>query len=292
MTDKKHPCPDCTFCQWCSDDRCNLCLRSSSGCKKKLSTSEQIALYDSLNLKSDHSCGINETIDPIRAFDLQIIQPKSGYRFSLDPLLLCEFAPENRLSILDIGSGSGVIALVMAKKSPMSTVTGIELQAEMAAIATRNAALNGLSQRVNIIGADISKADGIPTSESFDLVLCNPPYRTPDSGRVSPKKGRDLARHESSATLAEFLSFAKRMVKPEGSICFIYQTERLPEMLYLARGLKLSTKRLQMVHDTFTSESKIFMVEFVKGRSCALEVLPPVSVRDSAGVDGKRAGMR
>ena len=147
---KKHPCPDCTFCQWCSDDRCALCLRQGSCCRKRLSQSEQIAQYEEVNRESLAGCSSDETEDQLWDYELKIIQPKNGYRFSLDPLLVCDFAGSAALKILDLGTGCGIIPLVMARKSPVSMITGVEFQAEMASFARRNVSENALSDRCEI----------------------------------------------------------------------------------------------------------------------------------------------
>ena len=289
---KKHPCPDCNFCQWCADDRCALCLRKDSCCKKKLSVAEQIALYDDINRKHQTEDSVAETVDHLRAYELKIVQPKSGYRFSLDPLLLCDFAPAGKAGILDLGTGCGIIPLVMARKYPQASIAALELQPQMAAIARRNVTDNALDGRIRIIESDIVNISTSYPADSFDLVMGNPPYRRQGEGKVSPKAGRDLARHESSATLADFLTIAKKMVKPGGSICFIYHPERLAELLSLSLQLKLSPARLQMVHGDFSLPARMFLLELLKGRKSALEVLPPIAVKDSIYGESRQAGMR
>jgi tRNA1Val (adenine37-N6)-methyltransferase len=222
-----------------------------------------------------------ETVDYLHAFDLRIVQPKNGYRFSLDPLLLCDFAPGDRNALLDLGSGCGIIPLVMARRSAAASLVAVEFQPAMAGLAARNISANGLGERVTVVAADIlDLADRYP-AESFDLVMGNPPYRRAGTGRTSPRAGRGLARHESSATLADFLAVAKRMVTPAGSICFIHHPERLAELLCGALALKLSPARLQMVHGNLSLPARMFMVELVKGRRVSLEVLPPLLVEDS-----------
>ena len=289
---KKHPCPDCSFCQWCSDDRCALCLRTDGWCSKKLSVAEQIALYEEVNRKIYPECGSDETVDELRSYNLRIIQPRFGYRFSLDPLLLSDFAPTGQTAILDLGTGCGVIALVMARKNLQATVTAVEVSPLMAEIARRNVADNKLSDRITVIEADILQISGEYSADSFDLVMGNPPYRRQGEGRISPKKGRDIARHESSATLADFITIARKMIKPGGSICFIYHPERLAELLAMAIQLKLSPSRLQMVHGDISLPARMFMIELLKGKRKALEVLPPINVKDSPHGERQQAGMR
>lgn len=288
---QKHPCPDCTFCQWCSDDRCALCLRKDC-CKKKLSVAEQITLYDELNRQNRLECGIDETVDRLRDFDLKIIQPKSGYRFSLDPLLLCDFAPSGKSEILDLGTGCGVIALTMARKNPLSTLVAVEVSPLMTDIALRNVAANSLSERVSVIQTDILHLAKKQSADSFDLVMGNPPYRRQGEGKISPRAGRDLARHESSATLTDFLAVAKKMVRPGGSICFIYHPERVAELLSVALQLKLSPVRMQMIHGDFSLPARMFMIELLKGRKGTFEILAPIAVKETSYGDRQQAGMK
>lgn len=231
-----------------------------------------------------------ETADYLRAFDLKIMQPKTGYRFSLDPLLLCDFAPATTGSVLDLGSGCGIIPLVMARRSPAASFVAVEFQPRLAEIAARNIADNGLTGRVALLTADILElADHFPAN-SFDLVMGNPPYRRAGTGKTSPHAGRDLARHESSATLADFLCVAKKMVKPSGSICYIYHPERLAELLGRALELKLSPARLQMVHGDLSLPARMVMIELFKGRRVSLAVLPPLLVKDSLYGAHQQAG--
>jgi tRNA1Val (adenine37-N6)-methyltransferase len=225
-----------------------------------------------------------ETIDELRRYGLRIIQPRDGYRFSVDPLLLCDFAGVLAgARVIDLGTGSGVIPLVLARKVADASIAGVEFQEEMAGLAARNAELNGLQERVEIICDDVlSLRKRFPVS-SFDLVVANPPFRTQGSGRVSPKAGRDLARHESTAGLADFLKAAKYLVKPAGSICFVSHPSRLAEFITQAGALKLALLRLRMVHGTSGLEARMFLVELAKGRKGELEVRPPLFIYDSDG---------
>jgi len=241
---------------------------------------EQIALYDRINLgRESAAASTGETVDELKDYGLRIIQPENGYRFSLDPLLLCGFVSTPAASILDLGTGCGIMPLVLARKFPESSLVGVELQPELAAMARRNVDLNRLEERISIIGTDILELSAHFRADSFDLVIANPPYRRIGTGKISPRRGRDLARHESTANLADFLTIAKKMVKPEGSIIFIHHPERLPEFMDTACRLKLSAQRLQMVHGSIDAPARMFVVELTKGRKGALQVLPVLLVR-------------
>jgi len=228
--------------------------------------------------------GGDETIDELRAYGLRVCQPRDGYRFSLDPLLLCDFAgagPGGR--IMDLGTGCGVIPLIFARKMPDASLVGLELQEEMAGLAARNVSLNGLDERITIVCDDILSLNRRFPVSSFDLVTANPPYRKPGTGRVSPKAGRDLARHESSAGLADFLAVAKYLVTPSGAICFISHPSRLAEFVHCAGELKLSLLRLRMVHGSAAAPATMFLAHLAKGRRGDTLVLPPLLVHNDQG---------
>lgn len=225
-----------------------------------------------------------ETLDELRAYGLRIVQPRHGYRFSLDPLLLCDFAgvlPGER--VLDLGTGSGVIPLILARQVEGVQVTGVEHQPSMADLARRNVAMNGLEERIAIILDDVANLPARFPVSSFDRVLANPPFRKSGTGKLSPKAGRDLARHESTAGLADFLAAAKFLVKPGGKICFVHLPARLGEFLAAAATLKLAPLRLCLVHGTSDADARMFLVELAKGRHGELRVLPPLVVRNPDG---------
>jgi tRNA1Val (adenine37-N6)-methyltransferase len=225
-----------------------------------------------------------ETIDELRACGLQISQPLHGYRFSVDPLLLCDFAGvRDGERVIDLGTGCGIMPLVLARSLEDVHIVGVECQEMMAELARRNARANNLDGKITVLEADVVALKRHFPVSSFDLVISNPPYRRPGTGKVSPRTGRDSARHESTATLADFLSVAKYLVKPSGRICFIYHPSRLAELLNEATALKLAPMRLRMVHGTITAEARMFMVELVKGRGGAVTVLPPLLVYAEQG---------
>jgi len=224
-------------------------------------------------------CTEQETLDELAGYGLRVIQPRHGYRFSVDPLLLADFAGVRRDErVVDLGSGCGVVALILARREESCTVTCVEFQEEMVGIAERNVLLNGLPGRVEVVFDDVIALKARFPVDSFDLVVSNPPYRRPGTGKVSPRAGRDDARHETSATLADFLAAAKYLVKPSGRICFIYHTSRLPELMAQAALQKLAPLRLRMVHGSSAAPARMFLVELVKGRSGELQVEEPLIV--------------
>ncbi len=226
-----------------------------------------------------------ETGDELRGYGLRIAQPLDGYRFSVDPLILCDFAGvREKQRVIDLGTGCGVIPLVLARQCGSATAVGVEFQEEMAALARRNVLLNGLSDRIEIVGADILSLRERFSSSTFDLVVANPPYRKAGTGRISPRPGRDRARHETTATLSDFLGMARYLVKPAGTIAFIHHPVRLAEFFTEAAALKLAPLRLRMVHGDDRAPARMFLLDLTKGRRGDMNVLPPLFVY---GADGE-----
>jgi len=224
------------------------------------------------------------TLDHLRRYDLTIAQPRHGYRFSLDPLLLADFVScAGDARIADLGTGSGIIPLILCRRFGSATAIGLDSNGAMAGLAGENARRNGLGERMEFFHHDILDIRRLFPVSSFDVVTANPPFRTPRSGRISPRTGRDTARHESTTGIAGFLDVAKYLVKPSGRIWFIYHPDRLTEMIHLAAGLKLSLLRLRMVHGNPGAPCGMFMAEMAKGRKGATIVLPPLIIRDGNG---------
>jgi tRNA1Val (adenine37-N6)-methyltransferase len=222
--------------------------------------------------------------DTLRGYDLLIKQPERGYRFSLDALLLADFVRlPPQAFVVDLGTGCGVLPLMMARKSRDARFVAFENNPDMVTLASENVRANGLDGRVEIVIDDILNCRPRFPVSSFDLAVSNPPFRTPLSGKVSPVAGRDLARHESTAGLSDFLAAAKYLVKPGGRICFIYHPSRLAEFIAAATDKKLALLRLRMVHGTLGAEAKMFLAELAKGRKGDLTVEPPLIVYDDEG---------
>lgn len=225
------------------------------------------------------------TLDELKMFDLQLLQPRLGYRYSLDALLLARFCPEVKPGgkIIDLGAGCGIISLVLARINQSASAVAVEKNHDMAALVERNILNNDLAERVSALEDDIISLRKRFADSTFDLVVSNPPYRKPHTGRISPRAGRDAARHETTAGLTDFLDASKYLVKPSGRICFIHLPSRLPELLALAAQNKLAVLRLRMIHNNLESPAKMFMVELAKGRRTAPVVEAPLFVRDMAG---------
>lgn len=220
-----------------------------------------------------------ETLDTLAAFRVKILQPREGYRFSLDPLLLCAFAEIGvRARVCDLGTGSGVMPLLLAKAGKGREFVGIELQEELAERARRSVALNGLEDRIRIVSADLRDLPGEFAAASCDVVMTNPPYRKPSSGRVAPGAERGAARFELAGGLTDFLRTAAFLLKNGGSFYLIYLAERLAELCDEMRTFRLEPKRLRMVHSRMGEPAKLVLVEGRRNARTGLTVEAPLIV--------------
>ena len=230
-----------------------------------------------------------ETIDTILGGELTIVQPLSGYRFSIDSILLARFAaPRPRDSVLELGAGCGVVAAMLAALHHPREIVAIELQPELAAMVSRNAAANGL-QTIKPVCADLRarRIEGLAPA-SFDYVIANPPYREPGTGRESPVEGRRIAR-SSGASLAEFIAAAARYAANGGRVAMVFTADRTAELIAAMRARSLEPKRIRFAHPTAAAAASAILIEARKGGGVEARIEPPLIIYESPGVYGAEA---
>jgi tRNA1(Val) A37 N6-methylase TrmN6 len=233
---------------------------------------------------------ISETTDSILNGRLRLIQPRRGYRFSVDAILLGRFIrPRPGARILELGAGCGVVSIIAAVLCAPREVVAMEVQEEMAALVERNAVLNNLPM-VRAVAADLrTRAIAGVAQASFDLVIANPPYRAGGSGRRSPVAGRDLARAESAATLRDFVAASARYLKHGGKTAFVFTAARSAELITELRAARLEPKRMRMVHPRLELPATTVLIEARKGGGVELEVEPPLILYAAKGVYSEEA---
>lgn len=210
---------------------------------------------------------------------LDIRQPAAGYRHSVDPLLLCAFATIGAADrVADLGTGCGVIPLLLARCGKGREFVGIEVQEGLAAQAAANVRRNGLDGRVAILHADLRELPAAIAPASFDVVLANPPYRSPQSGRLALGEERAASRHELAGGLDDFLAAAARLLAHGGRCAVILLPERLVELLAAMRARRLEPKRLRLVHSRPGRPACLVLVEGRKGGRPGLAVEAPLLV--------------
>lgn len=214
------------------------------------------------------------------AFPRGLAQP-AGYRFSKDSLLLAAFpAPGKARRVLDLGAGCGVVGFgfLLAHPECAASLTALDISPEMVAASQENAGRLGFADRFTAIEADISNLPNLSglKSNSFDLCLLNPPYRAAGTCRTSPHPARAAARQETTATLADFLAVASRLLAPKGRLALCLPPTRLPELLATLTANGLQPKRLQHVHPTLDAPCRLCLVEAMKGGKPGLLVEAPL----------------
>lgn len=221
----------------------------------------------------------DETVDEILGGCLRIVQKKTGYRFSLDALLLAHFAGLSEGDdLIDLGTGSGIVAMILVDRYRCGRVLGIEIQEQLVMMARKSAALNGLYRRVEILQRDVRRPETLCAPLSFDAAVFNPPYRRLRSGRMNPDPEKAMARHEIMGTAADFLAAAGHALRERGRVYTIYPATRMVEILFRMRVCRIEPKRLRMVHSRPGGVGKFSLVEGVKGGREELVVLSPLYI--------------
>jgi len=215
----------------------------------------------------------DESMDEFMDGRLKVIQSKKGYRFSVDAILLSEFVSIREGDrVVDLGTGCGIIPLVLLLTRPIRRVLALEIQPDLADQASRNALLNGFAGRMDVLVGDIRTMPIAPLSA--DVVICNPPYRQKMSGRINPDPQRAIARHEIMMSLEDILRASKRLLKAGGRLAVIYPSARLVDMMAKMERYGLEPKRMRLVYPDEESEAKLVLLEATAGGRQGLKVLP------------------
>ncbi len=221
----------------------------------------------------------NVTLDYIFGTNLKIYQDSRFFKFSLDSILLANYINlRNNINILDLGTGNGVIPLVLASKNESVLIDGVEIQSGVSTLAKRSVLHNGFEKRVKIIEMDLREIDNLYERESFDIVVSNPPYFSKNNGQPSETDSYAFARHELNGSIKDFIVTASNMLKYRGSAYFVYNSDRLSEFLSLLSMNKLEPKKLKFIHARKNIKSNIFLVKATKGANQGLIVEPSLSV--------------
>ena len=212
---------------------------------------------------------------------IRITQDRTGYRFSIDAVLLAYHAnPRSGDKVLDLGTGCGIIPLIMAHRLPDIAVYGVEVQPELSELAVSNVKENQLEDRITIFATDMKLIEPSMTAGPVDLVVCNPPFRKPGSGRINPDAQRAVARHEIKVKLGDIIQTSHRMLRKAGRLVVIYTAGRLTDILSLMRTAGIEPKFLRMIHSRQETEAALILIEGVKGGRPDLKIARPLIIYD------------
>lgn len=227
----------------------------------------------------------NERVDDLQRNGYQIIQNPEKFCFGMDAVLLSGFARVGEGSrVLDMGTGTGIIPILMEAKTKAAHLTGLEIQEESADMARRSVSLNGLEGKISIVTGDIKEAGSLFRAASFDVITCNPPYMIGQHGITNPGDAKAIARHEILCTLEDVVSQAAKLLKPGGNFFMVHRPFRLAEIMVLLHQYKLEPKRMQMVYPFVDKEPNMVLIEANRGGKPRMTVEKPLIIYQEPGV--------
>lgn len=226
-----------------------------------------------------------ERIDELQRNGYKIIQNPEKFCFGMDAVLLSGFVrAKEGAQILDLGTGTGIIPLLLAAKTKAAHLSALEIQPESADMARRSVALNGLEKKIAIIEGDIKEADKLFGAASFDVITCNPPYMIGRHGLQNPDAPKAIARHEILCTLEDVIRVTARLLKPGGNFFMVHRPFRLAEIITLLVRYRLEPKRMQLVYPYVDKEPNMVLLEANRGGKSRITVEKPLIVYESRGV--------
>ncbi len=227
----------------------------------------------------------NERIDDLQRNGYRIIQDPDRFCFGMDAVLLSGFASAKKGDkVLDMGTGTGIIPILMEAKTDAEHLTGLEIQPESADMALRSVQLNGLEDKISIVTGDIKEAKNLFPKASFQVITSNPPYMIGQHGLVNPHSEKAIARHEVLCTLEDVIENAAALLVPGGHFYMVHRPFRLAEIMTTLVKYRLEPKRMQLVYPYIDKEPNMVLIEAARGGKSRLQVEKPLIVYEKPGV--------
>ena len=227
----------------------------------------------------------DERIDDLQRNGYRIIQNRNGFCFGMDAVHLSGFLCESvgkkitpQTKILDLGTGTGILPLLLAGKTASDDITGLEIQKAYAGMASRSVRLNDLQERVKIEEGDLREASALFGRSSFDIIVCNPPYMKAEGGLTNPSDAKAIARHEIRCTFADVARESAALLVPGGRLFLVHRPERLTEIFAELSKNRLEIKRMRMVHSFADSQATMVLLEAVSGGNVFMKVEKPLII--------------
>lgn len=220
----------------------------------------------------------NERIDDLQFKELKIIQNTDGFCFGIDAVLLTNFCKiKNNASVVDLGTGTGVIPILLSKKSNAKELIGLEIQKEVSDMANRSVILNGLENKVKILNGDIRDVHNLFERNKVDVVTSNPPYMH-SNGIININDKKAISRHEIKCNLEDVIKAASYLLKPNGKFFMVNRPLRLVDMIYFGRKYNLEPKFIRFVHSKELKSPKLVLMEYVKNGKPESKILEPLYI--------------
>lgn len=226
-----------------------------------------------------------ERIDDLQRNGYRIIQNEEKFCFGMDAVLLSGFAKvKPGESVLDLGTGTGIIPILLSAKTEAGHLTALEIQEESADMARRSVALNGLSERISVVAGNIKEASVLFGKATFDVVTTNPPYMNENHGLKNPDLPKAIARHEVLCSLEDVVREASLVLKPNGRFYMVHRPFRLAEIFAVMQKYKLEPKAMRLVHPFADKEPNMVLIEGLKGGKSMVKIAPPLVVYKEPGI--------
>ena len=226
-----------------------------------------------------------EVIEDLQYKEFKIIQQRNGFKFGVDAVL-CAYYSEHLIKpgdkVLDLGTGTGIISILLAARTDAAEITGVEIQKEIADMARRSVALNDIETRVSIVVEDIANISAFG-SNLYDHVVSNPPYKKTGSGIVNPTDKKAISRHEVLCNLEDVVALASKVLKQYGTFTMVHRPERICDIMELLRKYKLEPKSMRMVYPSPDKAPSMVLIRSVKNAKPFLKAEPPLFIFNSAG---------
>ena len=246
----------------------------------------------------------NERIDNLEYNNLKIIQNEKGFCFGIDSVLISDFAKEvkNNSIGIDLGTGTGIISILLAAKTKLKKIIGIEIQEDVADMAKRSVELNKLQNKIEILNINIKDIINKKNEEkitlssnsknkvqeklevnSFDFIVTNPPYKKLETGKVNDNEYKYISRHEVTANLEDFIKVSKYLLKDKGAFYMVHRPDRLADIIELMRKYKLEPKKIRFVYSTIDKEANLVLIKGIKNARAFLKIEKPLIVYNNEG---------
>ncbi len=227
----------------------------------------------------------NERIDDLEYKGLKIIQNKDGFCFGVDSVLLSDYAKniKKNSKVIDIGTGTGIISILLCEKTKLSKIYGIEIQEDVAEMASRSSKLNNLQDKFEVINKNIKDIFDILNPHEYDVVVTNPPYKKVNTGVKSIENKQLISRHEVECTLEDIIEKSSKLLKDLGEFYMVHRAERLVDIMCLLRKYKLEPKNIRFVHSKENEKPNLILVRAVRSAKEFLKIDKPLIIYKENG---------
>jgi len=226
----------------------------------------------------------DETLEDLQIKGLFLIQKKDSFRFGMDSVLLSNFVKAKaHQNVLDLGTGTGILPVLIYAKTNPKSITGLEIQPDIADMAQRSIDGNKLNHKISIVKGDIKDAVSIFGAATYDIVVTNPPYTKAGSGRINDVDSKAIARHELCCSLTDVLSVSSAILKPNGEFFMVHRPERLTDIIAGMREVRIEPKILRMVCSYQGKAPSLVLIKGIKNGNPGLRIMPDLIIYDESG---------